>query len=310
MPDRRAAALYGAIEAGGTKFCCAVARGVDDVLAFERFATTTPEKTFDEVINFFAAAEQSHGVVSAFGIASFGPVDLDTRSPTYGRILATPKPGWSQCDLRTRLSARFRKPIGLDTDVNAAALAEWNKVAARGVRSLVYVTVGTGIGGGAVIDGKTLRGPWHPEMGHIRVVRHPEDLEFAGVCPFHGDCLEGLATGPAVTARWGVQMEALLEDPRACRIMGSYLGQFAATIALMLCPERIVFGGGVMNAGALLAEIRTNARQQLGGYLTHPLLRDSLERFIVGPELGERSGLCGAVLLAAASHQEPHAATE
>jgi fructokinase len=302
MPDSPAAPLFGAIEAGGTKFCCAVARGVDTVLASERIATTTPDETFDQVIAFFTSSEAAHGRLSAFGMASFGPLDLDTRSATYGRILATPKPGWSHYDLRARLSAQFAVPLGLDTDVNAAALAEWRQVAASGVRSLVYVTVGTGIGGGAVIDGKTLTGPWHPEMGHIRVVRHPEDLEFAGVCPFHGDCLEGLATGPAVTARWGVQMEALLQDARACRIMGCYLGQFAATIALMLCPDRIVFGGGVMHAGALLREVRASARQQLGGYVIHPLLQGALEQFIVGPALDERSGLCGAILLAAATY--------
>jgi fructokinase len=307
MPDASGAALYGAIEAGGTKFYCAVARGVDEVLASERFATTTPDETFAKVIDFFISCERAHGRVAAFGIASFGPLDLDLRSASYGRILATPKPGWSHYDVRARLTERFATSIGLDTDVNAAALAEWNHVAASGLRSLVYVTVGTGIGGGAVILGRTLQGPWHPEMGHIRIARHPEDQDFAGVCPFHGDCLEGLANGPAIAARWGVQMKALLQDPKACRIIGNYLGQFAASIALMLAPDRIVFGGGVMNAGELLSEIRSTCRQQLAGYLTHPLLQGSLEQFIVSPGLGERSGICGAILLAAASHRASHA---
>ncbi|HWW19880.1 MAG TPA: ROK family protein [Steroidobacteraceae bacterium] len=307
MPDRAAGPLYGAIEAGGTKFCCALAGGVSDLRASERFATTTPDETFAKVIDFFSSCERTHGPISAFGIGCFGPLDLDVRSASYGRILTTPKPGWSHCDLRARLRERFAIPIGLDTDVNAAALAEWDHAASGGLRSLVYVTVGTGIGGGAVIAGRSLQGPWHPEMGHIRVVRHPEDTAFAGVCPFHGDCLEGLASGPAITARWGAEMKALLQDTRACRIIGSYLGQFAATIALMLAPDRIVFGGGVMNAGALLSQIRSSCRQQLAGYLSHPLLQQTLGQFIVGPALAERSGICGAILLATASHRASHA---
>jgi fructokinase len=309
MPDRPAAPLYGAIEAGGTKFCCELARGADEVLASERFATTTPDETFAKVIEFFTNGAAAFGRISAFGIASFGPLDLNTHSAGYGRILATAKPGWSHYDLRARLTERFAVPIGLDTDVNAAALAEWHQVAASGLRSLVYVTVGTGIGGGAMIAGQTLQGPWHPEMGHIRVARHPEDTDFAGVCPFHGDCLEGLANGPAIKARWGAEMSALLQDPRASRIIGSYLGQFAAAITLMLCPERIVFSGGVMNAGALLREIRVGAGQHLSGYIMHPLLQGSLEQFIVAPALGERSGICGAILLASASHRASNATT-
>jgi len=299
MPDPPSAALYGAIEAGGTKFLCAVARSVDEVLATQTFATTTPAETFAQVIEFFSAAERRHGPVSAFGIASFGPLDLDQRSPSYGHILATPKSGWSQYDLRARLRERFAKPIYLDTDVNAAALAEWQHLAGSGLGSLVYVTVGTGIGAGAVIAGRTLQGPWHPEMGHIRVPRHPDDLRFQGVCRFHGDCLEGLSNGPAIVARWGAKMESLLQDRRKREIIGSYLGQFAVTIALMLSPERVVFGGGVMTGGALLPDIRSSAKQLLGGYVTHPLLQGSLEQFIVGPALGDQSGICGAILLAA-----------
>jgi fructokinase len=310
MPDRPRAPLYGAIEAGGTKFYCAVARGVEEVLCTERFATTTPDETFDQVVEFFARNERTHGAISAFGIASFGPLDLDRRSAGYGRILATPKAGWARYDLRARLNERFGQPIFLDTDVNAAALAEWNQVADSGVRSLVYVTVGTGIGAGAVIDGRPLTGPWHPEMGHIRVVRHPQDLDFAGVCPFHRDCLEGLANGPAIRARWGAEMQTLLGNRLVREIIGSYLGQLAASVTLILAPERIVFGGGVMNAGELLAQIRATTRQQLADYLSHPLLQGSLEQFIVSPALGERSGIQGAILLATSGNVALHAGTE
>jgi fructokinase len=299
MPDLPSAPLYGAIEAGGTKFLCAVARSVDEVLATQTFATATPAETFAQVIEFFSLAERRHGPVSAFGIASFGPLDLDVRSPSYGQILATPKGGWSQYDLRARLRERFAKPIYLDTDVNAAAMAEWHHLGGSGAGSLVYVTVGTGIGAGAVIGGRTLRSPWHPEMGHIRVPRHPNDLAFRGVCPFHGDCLEGLSNGPAIVARWGAKMESLLQDHSRREVIGFYLGQFAVSIALMLSPERVLFGGGVMTGGALLPDIRRSAKQLLGGYVTHALLQGSLDEFIVGPSLGDRSGISGAILLAA-----------
>jgi fructokinase len=310
MPDRPVPALYGAIEAGGTKFECALARGLDEVLARERFATTTPEDTFGRVVEFFSSHQATHGRISAFGIASFGPLDLDARSADYGRIQATPKPGWSHYDVRARLRERFAVPIHLDTDVNAAALAEWNHRSDSALRSLVYVTVGTGIGAGAVLAGRTLQGPWHPEMGHIRVPRHPQDQSFPGVCPFHRDCLEGLAAGPAIVARWGAQMSSLLADPVAREIVASYLGQLAATLTLMLSPERIVFGGGVMLGGALLPDICRSASAWLGGYLQHTLLTGSLDQFIVGPALGERSGILGAILLAASNHSGPHADTQ
>jgi fructokinase len=307
MPEAPAA-LFGAIEAGGTKFQCAVAYGVNDVLATERFATTTPAETFARIIEFFESSQEKHGAISGFGMASFGPLDLEPRSPTYGRILSTPKSGWSGYDLKARLRERFGKPIYLDTDVNAAALAEWHQRASVDLRSLVYVTVGTGIGGGAVLSGKTLTGLSHPEMGHIRVLRHPHDLQFAGLCPFHGDCLEGLANGPAIIARWGAPMASLLSDRNACDIIGSYLGQLAATIALMLSPQLIVFGGGVMTGGALLPYIRRSTKDLLAGYLVHESLRGTLDGFITGPVLQERAGISGAILLAcmgSSAHARP-----
>jgi fructokinase len=292
------AALVGAIEAGGTKFQCAVARGANAMLASERFATTTPDETLSRVVAFFDACQRRHGAIQAFGIASFGPLDLDRRSRTYAQILTTPKPGWSGYDLTARLRERFARPIYIDTDVNAAALAEWHARSAANLSSLVYVTVGTGIGGGVTLAGRALQGLGHPEMGHIRVQRHPQDLKFSGVCPFHGDCLEGLASGPAVVARWGAPMSTWLSDAQVCSIMGSYLGQLAATITWLLAPQRIVFGGGVMTGGALLPYIRRTTKDLLAGYLAHPLLQGSLEEYLSAPALDERSGMTGALLLA------------
>jgi fructokinase len=307
-PPQGARSLFGAIETGGTKIQCALAYGVDAVVVDERLATTSPSATFAQIVGFFERHQARYGPVSAFGIASFGPVDLDRRSPTYGHILSTPKSGWSHYDLRARLRERFGKPIFVDTDVNAAALAEWHYRSSERLRSLAYVTVGTGIGGGCVLEGHTLKAPWHSEMGHIPVQRHPLDLQFAGVCPFHGDCLEGLANGPAIVARWGAPMSALLQHPNACSIVGSYLGQLAASMVLMLSPERLVFGGGVMANGALLPFVRQSAKDRLAGYVEHELLRGTLEHYIVSPALEDRAGICGAILLAS-SGMSSHART-
>jgi fructokinase len=290
--------LYGAIEAGGTKFICALAQGPDEILAETRIATTTPAATLAEVVEFFAGAQARVGAVRAFGIGAFGPIELDPRSAGWGRLLPNPKPHWSDADLAGPLRARFGVPIALDTDVNAAALGEFRLGAGRGLRSLAYVTVGTGIGGGAIVDGRPLHGRLHPEMGHIRVRRDPRDHDFAGDCPFHGDCVEGLANGASIRARWGRPLNELAADHEAWPIIGGYLGQLAATIALMLSPERIVFGGGVMTELRMFAHVRAAAVAMLNGYLPAPLFGASLEGYIVPPGLGTRSGLCGAVLLA------------
>ncbi|HEX4375905.1 MAG TPA: ROK family protein [Steroidobacteraceae bacterium] len=299
----RATPLYGAIEAGGTKFECAIARGADEIVARTRIATTDPRATFDAVLQFFAGHE-AQGPIESFGIASFGPLDLDPRSPAFGRLLATPKPGWRDVDMVGALRSRFTQPIAIDTDVNAAALAESLQGANRTLQSLVYVTVGTGIGGGAINGGELRQGLWHPEMGHIGVRRHAQDQSFAGVCPFHGDCLEGLANGPAILARWGRPMSELLTNELACDIIGGYLAQLAANLVLLIAPERIVFGGGVMSGGALLPTVRRSLTAQLAGYIVHPRLEGDLAQFIVEPVLGERAGLTGAIVLAmrAGSH--------
>jgi fructokinase len=298
-------ALLGAIEAGGTKVVCAAARDAATVLAETRIETTTPEATLAAAQDFFTGVADEIGALSAIGIASFGPVDLRRSSPTFGHMLATPKPGWANTDLVGRFATRFACPVVLDTDVNAAALAEAVHGAGRGCGVVVYVTVGTGIGGGIVVDGRTVQGFRHPEMGHIRVLRHERDREFAGACDFHGDCLEGLASGTAIRARYGTPLDRLPQGHDATRIVGYYLGQLAASIVLMVSPERIVFGGGVMRNGCLLPELRSAAAQILNGYLGLGPEPESLDNLIVAPGLGARSGIVGAIALAEAAIAGP-----
>lgn len=299
LPGVRANPLFGAIEAGGTKFVCAAGYGPVDIPEDCRavIPTTTPAATLAAVVEFFEGITRRYGTLAGIGIAAFGPVDLDTRSPTWGRILATPKAGWSDINLVAPLE-RFGCPIAVDTDVSAAALAEARLGAGAGLGSLAYVTVGTGIGGGIFVADRTLKGLLHPEMGHIRVKRDPRDADFAGVCPFHGDCLEGLASGPAVVARWSMRAECLPELHPAREVLGDYLGQLAATVALMVSCERIVFGGGVVSGGRLLPYIRQSASRWLGGYLPIEARAGGFERYITAPGLGDSAGTAGAILLA------------
>lgn len=289
--------LYGAIEAGGTKFICAVAREPQQLLASTRIATTTPAATLDAALAFFAEQEQAHGKIAGIGIASFGPVDLRSDSPRFGHILATPKAHWSHTDLVSPFAQRFQCPVSIDTDVNAAALAEAQLGAGRGCDTLVYVTVGTGIGGGIYTNGRTHKGSLHPELGHIRVQRHAADPAFKGSCPFHGDCLEGLASGPAIQARYGAAFDALPADHIAHVVIGDYLGQLSATLILLLAPQRILFGGGVMQQQALFPLLRDTAATLLNGYAG---LGDRawLDSAILPPALGQEAGINGALLLA------------
>ncbi|MFZ5638577.1 MAG: ROK family protein [Pseudomonadota bacterium] len=294
--------VYAAIEAGGTKFVCALAHGDGTLLERTRFSTRDPHETLAEARAFFDAAATRHGKPRALGIAGFGPLELDPAAPHYGRLLRTPKPGWHDADLLAPF-ATLDIPIALDTDVNAAALAEAHWGAGRDrdgkpLDSVVYVTVGTGIGGGAVLHGRTLRGLLHPELGHIHPRRHPLDRGFAGICPYHGDCLEGLANGPAIVARLGHELgEAAAEHP-IWDIEADYLGQLCAQLALTLSPQRIVLGGGVMQHARLFAPVRERTRHWLGGYLSRHEVEDGIESYIVPPGLGDRSGILGALRLA------------
>lgn len=295
-----ARALYGAVEAGGTKFVCAAGYGAREIPPQLRavIPTSTPETTLGAVVEFFEQVRERAGPLAGIGIGGFGPLDIDRRSATWGCILQTPKAGWSGVSLRAPFE-RFGCPVAVDTDVNVAALAEARLGAGKDTDSLVYVTVGTGIGGGVVLGGRTVNGMLHPEMGHIRVRRHPQDQHFGGVCGFHGDCLEGLASGPAVLARWGAKLNSLADSHPALQIIGDYLGQLAATVTLVLAPRRIVFGGGVMSA-RLLPYVRASTERELAGYLPVAERAGGFERLIVLPGLADQAGIIGAMLLAGA----------
>jgi fructokinase len=290
--------LFGAVEAGGTKFLCAVGTASGTWIDEARIPTTTPDETLGTVLAFFDRVRDQHGELRALGIASFGPVELDRQSPGWGHILPTPKAGWSNADLVGPLRDRYGWPVAINTDVSAAALAEHQLGAARGCRSSGYVTVGTGIGGGFVLDGKILRGVMHPEIGHLRVQRAPGDSLFPGTCSFHGDCLEGLASGPAIAARWGFTSEQLAMESAAVETIAFYIGQLMAAIALTLSCERVVVGGGVLQQPALLDRVRFHTGTLLNGYLPQARFGRDIHQYVVAPGLGHRSGLIGARLLA------------
>lgn len=306
-PHHRAARqLLGAIEGGGTKLVCAIGSSALDVRERITIPTRDAETTLAAALAFFAQQQPVHGVIDAFGVAFFGPLDLRRDRATYGRLLRTPKLGWSGVDLLKPFAERFAKPIGFDTDVAAAAMAEWRLGAGRGAASIAYVTVGTGIGVGFAPYPEKSSRLLHPEGGHLRVRRLPGD-DFAGICPFHGDCLEGLASGPAIRARWDSPLNGLPPQHPAWPMIGGYLGQLAVSVSLLSSVEQIVFGGGVMAHGALLPYIRATARELLGDYIA-PLEEDpGLARYIVGPVHAEYAGVAGAFLLAAEALEcRPH----
>jgi fructokinase len=255
----------------------------------------------ERAIGFFR--KQGHEKpLAAIGIASFGPVDPDPHSPTFGFITTTPKPGWSNTDFAGTVSRALRIPVGFDTDVNGAALAEHRWGAARDVDTFVYLTVGTGIGGGGVVLGKPLHGLMHPEMGHIRVPHNRDHDPFEGVCPYHGDCLEGLASGPAIEARWNKKAENLPINHAAWPLEAHYLALGLTAIICTLSPQRIVLGGGVMQQPHLFPLIRLGVQELLSGYLQRPEVFDEIDRFIVPSALGVRAGVLGAIALAQQTH--------
>jgi fructokinase len=293
-----AQALYGAVEGGGTRFVCAVGASPSDILDSTSIPTTDPAATMAGCLAFFRQAQECRGPLAALGVACFGPLGLQRGTAEYGRILETPKRGWSGAAIVETLSNGLDVPIALDTDVGAAALGEWRLGAGRGLGSLAYVTVGTGIGGAmAPVDPDAGR-LMHAEMGHLPVRRDPRDRSFAGVCRFHGDCVEGLASGPAVEARWGCNLAALPAGHEGRSIIAGYLGQLAASIALMLSAQRIVFGGGVMRDAAMLPLVRLAAYACLQDYLPPLKTRESLNKYVVAPALGTRSAITGGLLMA------------
>lgn len=287
--------LYGGIEAGGTKFVCVVGAGPHDIRAEMRFPTTTPDETIGRAIEFF---RQRKAGLAAIGIASFGPVDPDPTSPTYGFITTTPKPGWAHTDLAGAIHRALDLPVALDTDVNGAALGEYRWGAAQGLDTFVYLTVGTGIGGGGLAGGKLMHGLVHPEMGHMRLPHDYEADPFAGICPFHGDCLEGLASGPALQARWGRPGETLPPDHPAWPLQARYLALALTNLICILSPQRIILGGGVMNRHHLFPLIRAEVQSLLNGYLPAAEVGDGIGDYIVPPALGAYAGVLGALALA------------
>lgn len=285
--------LFGCIEAGGTKFVAAIVAGPDDIRETVRFDTTTAEETIGATLDWLRAAQGRHGALSAIGIASFGPLELDRAAPDWGYITATTKKGWSNCDFAGLIGRSLSLPVGFDTDVNGAALAESRWGAGRGKPVCVYVTIGTGIGGGAIIDGKPLQGLSHPEMGHIRLPRHADDTGFAGVCPFHGDCLEGLASGPAIMARWGASLSDLPPGHVAHEIIAWYLAHMVVTLQSIMEPACVILGGGVTGTPGLIDRISTQADILGGGYF-----RGRAKDIIIPPGLGDKAGLLGGLALA------------
>jgi len=284
--------VFGAIEAGGTKFVCGIGTGPQDLETIH-IPTTTPEETVERAITFF----QSH-LLRSIGIGSFGPIDRRPESPRYGHITSSPKLAWRDYDLAGTFHDRLGIPVGFDTDVNAAALAESRWGAGAGLDDFLYVTVGTGIGGGAMVNGRLLHGLLHPEMGHLMVPHDSQKDPFAGCCPYHGDCLEGLASGPAIEARWGGAPDELPADHPGWALEANYLALALASWICTLSPKRVLLGGGVMEQAQLFPLIRAEVVRILNGYIQAEELFAGLDQFVIPPLLGSRAGVLGALILA------------
>jgi fructokinase len=286
--------IYGGIETGGTKWECAIGTGPDDVRATERLATSTPDETIGRAVAFF----EREGPVDAVGIGSFGPVDARPGSPTWGHVTTTPKPGWAHTDVGQEIRRRLGVPVAFDTDVNAAALGEHRWGAAQGLDTFCYVTVGTGIGGGGMAGGALMHGLMHPEFGHLRIPHDREEDPFDGVCPYHGDCWEGLASGRAIEARWGRSAVELAHVEAVWRLEARYLALGLVAAICVLSPQRIVIGGGVMNGPGLLERVRGEVVALLNGYLDLTAAGTDPDGYICPPALGARAGVLGAIALA------------
>ncbi|MGJ7911474.1 ROK family protein [Neobacillus sp. LXY-1] len=286
--------MLGAIEAGGTKFVCAVGDESGNIVELIQIPTTEPEQTMGEVIQFFKRFD-----LDAIGIGSFGPIDVNPESPTYGYITSTPKMAWRNFPFVQAIKESFAVPVGFNTDVNAAALGEATLGAAKGLDSCLYITVGTGIGAGAIVQGKLLQGLSHPEMGHTFVRRHPID-SYAGKCPYHRDCLEGLAAGPAIEERWGKKAKDLVDQEQVWDMEGYYIAQALMQYILILSPKKIILGGGVMNQKQVFPYIFHHLKEMINDYVSLP----ELFSYIVSPGLENKAGIIGSLLLAHQALQE------
>ncbi len=292
--------LYGGIEAGGTKFVCMVASGPDHVVAETRFSTVLPAETIQKAIEFFAPFA-GRGDLAALGIGSFGPLDLNTASPTYGYITSTPKPNWHQVDLFGSIRKAFDLPVAFDTDVNAAAFGEqyWTS-GNRLLDPFVYMTVGTGIGVGVIANGRPLHGLVHPEAGHMAIPHDRARDPFPGVCPYHADCLEGLATGVSMKQRWGQPAETLPNSHPGWDLEAGYIALGLANLVCAYSPAHIVLGGGVPQHAGLHAAVRSKVQQALNGYIQSPMILERIEDYIVPPSMGKQAGVLGAIAMAIA----------
>jgi fructokinase len=290
------ATLLGGIEAGGTKFVCAVGDAPNSILLEERFPTSDPESTLQRSLDFFLKAQEKFGPLSSLGIGSFGPIDLDQSSPTYGSITSTPKLRWAGAQVVQAFKG-LGVPIAFDTDTNAAALGELFYGKGRGLDTLLYITVGTGVGGGIVVNKKPIHGLVHPEIGHIPIIPRKDD-SFPGLCPFHGTCLEGMAAGPAIQARWGVPATDLLPDHEAWDLEAEYIAQGLWSFILTVSPQKIILGGGVMHQPQLFPLIRGHLRRLLAGYVDRAEILEDNEDYISFPELGNHAGITGALVMA------------
>jgi fructokinase len=296
--------LFGGIEAGGTKWVCAAGLGPDQIHTQARIPTTTPDETIAAAVDFFRQVQGSNRLV-ALGIGSFGPVDPHPYSETFGHITSTPKPGWANTDVVGPIREALQVPVGFDTDVNAAALGEAYWGVAQGLEDFIYLTIGTGIGGGGLANGKLIHGLLHPEVGHLLIPHDRVADPFEGTCPYHGDCLEGLASGPALKARWGMPAETLPSDHPAWDLEAHYLSLGLANLILTLSPRRIVMGGGVMQQPQLFPQLRARLLKALNGYVQSQILLDRIDEYIVPPGLGTQSGVLGALALARQAATSP-----
>lgn len=296
--------LFGGIEGGGTKFVCAVGTGPGDIRAEARFPTTTPAATLQCARDFFKEQEKGMGRLAAMGIASFGPIDPHLASPTFGHILPTPKPGWSHADVVGPFRAAFDIPIGFDLDVNAAALSEGRWGAGQGCDPLMYITIGTGIGAGILVNGKLVHGLLHPEAGHLPLPHDRERDPFAGGCPFHGDCFEGLAAGPAIEKRWGQRAETLPPEHPAWELEAHYIALALCSYIYTLSPQRIILGGGVSQQPQVMRMVWEKVPALLKGYIQSAQILENIEQYIVNPGLGNQSGVLGALALAEQAYQK------
>jgi fructokinase len=288
--------FWGGIEAGGTKFVCGVCSHDGEVLDRISIATRDPDSTVQDVLAYFERMEAVY-TLKGIGLASFGPIDLNPDSETYGFITTTPKNGWQFFDIKGTFERELNQPIPLDTDVNAAVLAEKNWGAAVGLNNVVYITVGTGIGGGILVNGSLVHGLLHPEIGHMRIRTNDNGESFKGVCPYHFYCLEGMASGAAMKERWGIMAEDLDRDHPAWELEASYLAEGIANIIYTVSPDLIILGGGVMSQKHLFPLLRRNVTQLLNGYIQKSKIIDKIDAYIVPPKLGNDVGLLGAAAL-------------